>query len=149
MGTHAFVDWKRFLRDICAKPFIQHPFHIGGPGFKVEIDESVFNRRKYNHGCMVMEQRVFGGIDTATKQGSLVSVGNRNANILLPIIQQYVLPGSTIMSDCWAAYTTVAHLGYNHLTVNHTYFFVDPVYNMWMHSKRRFATLHRRVYVAV
>ena len=42
MGTHAFVDWKSFLRDICAEHFIRHPLRIGGPGVTVEIDESVF-----------------------------------------------------------------------------------------------------------
>ena len=128
MGTHAFVDWKRFLRDICAEHFIRHPLRIGGPGVTVEIDKSVFTRRKYNRGRMVM-----------------VPVDQRNADTLLPIIQQYILLGTTIVSDCWAAYNTIGHLGYNHLTVNHTYNFVDPITyahtntieNMWMRSKRR------------
>ena len=55
---------------------------------------------------MVMEEWIFGGIDTTTKQGFLVPVDQRNADTLLPIIQQYILPGTTIVSD-------------NHLTVNH------------------------------
>ena len=43
MGTHAFVDWKSFLRDICAEHFIRYPaIRVGGPGVTVEIDESVF-----------------------------------------------------------------------------------------------------------
>ena len=74
MGTRAFVDWKNFLRDICAEHFIHHPLHIGGPGVTVEVNESVFTRRKYNRGRMVMEQWVFGGIDAITKQGFLVPV---------------------------------------------------------------------------
>ena len=44
------------------------------------------------------------------------------------------------VSDCWAAYNNIANLGYQHLTVNHTYNFVDPithahtnnVENFWM-----------------
>ena len=80
MGTHAFVDWKSFLCDICTEHFIRHPLRIGGPGVAVEIDESVFTRRKYNRGRMVMEQWVFGGIDTTTKQGFLVPVDQRNAD---------------------------------------------------------------------
>ena len=53
MGTPAFVDWKCFLRDICAEHFIEHPLHIRGPSVTVEINESVFTRRKYNRGQMV------------------------------------------------------------------------------------------------
>lgn len=53
-------------------------------------------------------------------------VGNREANTLLPIIQNHVKPGTIIMSDCWSAYNKISSLGYEHHTVNHTYHFVDP-----------------------
>ena len=53
MSQHTFVDWKMFLRDVCAEYFINHPVRIGGVGRTVEIDESVFARRKYNRGRMV------------------------------------------------------------------------------------------------
>ena len=92
MDTHAFVNWKSFLCDICTEHFIEHLLHIGGPGITVEMDERVFT--------MVMEQWVFGGIDTTSKQGFLVPVDNCNADTLLSIIQQYVLQGTTIVSDC-------------------------------------------------
>ena len=68
-----------------------------------------------------------GGIDTTTRQAFLVPVEQRNADTLLPIIQQYILPGTTIISDCWAAYNNIENLGYQHLTVNHTYNFVDSI----------------------
>ena len=91
------VDWKMFLRDVCAEHFVNHPVRIGGVGRAVEIDESVFTRRKYNHGRMVREPWVFGGIDTTTKEGFMVPVDRRDANTLLPIIQNYILPGTNIL----------------------------------------------------
>jgi hypothetical protein len=53
--------------------------------------------------------------------------------------------GTTIISDCWAAYNTISNFNYQHLTVNHTYNFVDPntgahtqnVENMWCRAKKR------------
>jgi transposase-like protein len=72
-------------------------------------------------------------------------VQHRNAQTLLPVIQQYILPGTTVMSDLWAAYNTVANLGYTHFTVNHQVHFVDPVSwattnhieSLWQKAKSR------------
>ena len=76
---------------------------------------------------MIREQWVFGGIDTQTKAGFMVPVDRRDAATLLPIIQQFILPGTIIVSDLWGPYNTVGNLGYAHLTVNHSVNFVDPI----------------------
>ena len=65
-----------------------------------------------------------------------------SAQTLLPIIQQYVLPGTTIMSDEWRAYQQVTSLGMSHQTVNHSLHFVDPtsttqqIESTWAQTKR-------------
>lgn len=50
----------------------------------------------------------------------------RDAETLLPIIKKYILQGSTIISDKWAAYNKLSQHGYIHQTVNHSEHFVDP-----------------------
>ncbi|KAK0066001.1 transposase-like protein, partial [Biomphalaria pfeifferi] len=45
---------------------------------------------------------------------------------LLQIIKERILPGTTIMSDCWCSYDCLNSEGYRHQTVNHTYNFVNP-----------------------
>ena len=92
----------------------------------VEIDECLLVRRKNNAGHLVREQWVFGGYNIATKVGFMVPVDRRDAANLLPIIQQYITPGTTIISDLRAAYNTIETLGYQHLIVNHSVNFVDP-----------------------
>ena len=137
--------WRNFMRDICAEYFMQNPMMIGGPGVVVQIDESMFVRRKHNVGRPVGVQWVFGGIDCNTKEGFLVSVPRRDAATLIPILTRYVRRGTTVVSDLWRAYNMVGANGYNHLTVNHSLHFVDPVTgahtneveNMWMLAKRR------------
>lgn len=143
--SEAITNWKSYLREVCSLKLQDENEMLGGEGHVVQIDESLFVRRKYNVGRVPRQQWVFGGIDTTTKAVFLVCVEQRNADTLLPIIQERILPGTTIVSDLWAAYNTISHLGYDHLTVNHSINFVDPitfantqrVENMWMRAKRR------------
>ncbi|CAF1296695.1 unnamed protein product, partial [Rotaria sp. Silwood1] len=116
------------------------------PGHIVQIDESCFGKRKYQRGRLLNSQWVFGGIDIVTKQCFAVPVDNREAATLLPIIQEYVLPDTTIHSDEWKAYHNLGrNPDYVHLTVNHSLNFVDrttgvhtqKIENTWMLVKRK------------
>ena len=55
-------------------------------------------------------------------------VDNRSAETLLALIQRHVLPGTTIITDCWKGYKSdgLIELGMLHTTVNHSLHFVDP-----------------------
>ena len=72
-SEHTVVDWKQYCRDICVQYFTNHPQQICGVGHVVEIDESLFAKRKYNRGHRVAEQWIFSGYDPETKLGFLVS----------------------------------------------------------------------------
>ena len=56
----------------------------------------------------------------------MVMVDDCSASTLLPIIQQYIRPGTLIISDEWRAYCQIPSLGYTHQTVNHSQNFVNP-----------------------
>ena len=56
----------------------------------------------------------------------LVQVEDRTVATLMPVSQQFIKPGSTVISDQWAAYSEIGQYGYQHLTVNHSEHFVDP-----------------------
>ena len=147
---HTVVDWKQFCCDVCVSYILNHPERIGGEGQVVEIDESLFARCKYNLGRLIPEQWVFGGYDPPTKKGFLVPVARRDAATLLPIIQQWVQPGTTVHSDMWQAYNQLAAIGYQHGTVNHTLHFVYPatavttnrVEAMWQRAKNKVKAQH-------
>ena len=88
----------------------------------VEIDESKFGKRKYNRGKWVDGVWVFGGIerDSSPSKCFFQTVSDRSAATLIPIIKRCILPGTTILSDCWKAYNSLSAEGYLHETVNHS-----------------------------
>uniref|UniRef100_A0A914QRG4 ISXO2-like transposase domain-containing protein n=1 Tax=Panagrolaimus davidi TaxID=227884 RepID=A0A914QRG4_9BILA len=129
LSDATICDWLRFCRDICAEHYIRNPKRLGGVGSIVEIDETCVSRRKYNRGRILMEQVwVFGGVERGTNKVFMEIVEDRTAATLLPLIQKYILPGTTIISDLWRAYFRIGELpeAYTHLTVNHSINFVDP-----------------------
>ncbi|XP_064084126.1 uncharacterized protein LOC135199936 [Macrobrachium nipponense] len=127
LSQATICDWASFCREVAISWVFRNSGKIGGVGLTVEIDESKFGKRKYNVGRVIDGQWVFVGICRETRQCVLVPVKLRSAETLLPIIQQFFEPGTTIVSDCWKAYNCLQELGYQHLQVNHSLNFVDPV----------------------
>lgn len=93
---------------------------------------------------------VFGMVERGSNKCFMQVVANRSRNTLLPIIRQRILPCTTIMSDCWRAYSCLGTQGYGHMTVNHSVNFVDPVTaahtnsieGTWSATKRSLSTNH-------
>ncbi len=125
---------------------------IGGQGKTVQIDEAKFGKQKYNRGRLKVGVWVLGGICTETGDIFLVPVEKRNKETLLPIIINHVHPGTTIVTDCWKAYSDLSSHDFEHLTVNHTYNFVDPhsgahtqlIENTWWCIKRTLPPTYTR-----
>ena len=79
----------------------------------------------------------------------MVEVPDRSRATLEPIIQQFILPGSHIMSDGWPAYANIPQIGggiYMHDVIMHERRFVDPdnpdvhtqnIENTWLRAKRK------------
>ena len=49
----------------------------------------------------------------------MVPVEKRDRETLIPVIQKYILPGTTIISDYWKPYDILTDLDFEHLKVNH------------------------------
>jgi hypothetical protein len=78
---------------------------------------------------------VFGGIERDSGNCFLVPVLNGRAKTLLPIINSHILPETTIISACWAAYSRISETDtFLHKTVNHSYNFVNPL-DMNVHTQ--------------
>jgi hypothetical protein len=86
---------------------------------------------------------VFGGIERESGNLFLVAVPDRSATTLMAVISEWIEPGTTVISDWWAAYRDLDAHGYTHQTVNHTIAFVDArtgahtntIESKWRHVK--------------
>lgn len=135
-SSHTVVDYMSFCREICGRHFARHPIRIGGPSVVVEIDETILTKRKYHRGQLRAEQQwFFGGVEVGSGRCFMRPVAKRNAVTLLPIIQKYIMPGSIIISDQWAAYNNIDKLPelYQHYTVNHS----EVVFNSLVYMRIR------------
>lgn len=68
---------------------------------------------------------MFGGIEEESLKSFMFAVDGRSEATLLPIIETFVEKGTTIISDCWKAYTNLEKHGYKHSLVNHSKEFVN------------------------
>ena len=68
-SEHFIVDWNRYCRETVVSYFIKNLVRIGVSEHIVEIDESLFPRKKYNRGRIVPKQWIFAGYDPASKEG--------------------------------------------------------------------------------
>ena len=57
---------------------------------------------------------------------------------LIPVIQAHVHPSTIIHSDGWAAYNTLAQVGYVHVVIIHDQHFVDPVTGVHTNGVKRY-----------
>ncbi|XP_018368673.1 PREDICTED: uncharacterized protein LOC108764789 [Trachymyrmex cornetzi] len=125
-SSATIVDWFNFYREVCVFWTDIHSEKIGGLGHIVQIDEAKIGKRKYNCDRLIKGQWIFGGYEQGSKKMFIVPVEDRTETTLLPVIKEWILPGTTIVSDCWKSYDCLNNEGFQHLTVNHSYNFVDP-----------------------
>jgi hypothetical protein len=137
-------QWDLYLREVCMLSVQreQEMNRIGGPGVEVQIDESKFGKRKYNRGKRIQGTWVFGGVEILYHDNGrayagrcfAVAVPDRTRATLLPLLRQFVEPGSHISSDDWRAYWAIEDMTssrgqqmYTHDIVVHEHNFKDPI----------------------
>ena len=143
LSDTTIVDFRSFCSEVTDFWLDYNLEPIGGPGIVVELDETVCVKRKYNRGRVLKEIWIIGAIERISKKCfvkvlleeiNLAEITRdqrltrlrRDKDTLIPIIQQYIKPGSIINSDGWGAYVDLGNLGYEHNVVIHERHFVNP-----------------------
>ena len=146
------VQWYSYMRDVCADHFANNPVTVGGPDHIVQLNEfdSLMSAKwkkkkkkmKNEDGNVGPTERwVFVGVDLTTNIGFLSFVPNRSPDTLIPIIQQFILPGTTIHSNSLSTDMNITKIPvvprYVHEIVDHT----DLVECMWQKCQKKFETM--------
>lgn len=89
---------------------------IGGAGLTVEISQTVIVKRKSERGRVWAQLSLFGGVERGSKKHFIVPLvgplGEADGATLIPLIQRYIRPGSTIISAPCGAEDTLRGLDY-------------------------------------
>lgn len=59
-------------------------------------------------------------VEVGNEECCLIPVENTRKETLIPLILQYILPGTTVHTDSVRVYNILTFLGYYHLKVNHS-----------------------------
>lgn len=116
LGT--VVDWYAFCREVAVDYCLKNKTMLGGDGCVVEIDVAKFGKKKYKNGRLMDGQWVLGGVERGTDEMFFVPVDDRREETLLPVIAEWVKPGSVICTDTYKSFNKLKDLGYTHRAVS-------------------------------
>lgn len=159
LATQTVVERTSYCREVFVDWMYQYQRNkIGGEGYTVEMDESKISKRKYNGARR--GKWVVTGICRETKDIFVVPVLIKSKEIILQIIREKILPGSSIITDIWQAGQTDSYLSdpdFKLLKCAHKLNYIVPdkePYNFSWHEvhsgKPRFGSrkVHREEYMA-
>jgi hypothetical protein len=130
---------------------------LGRNGVRVQLDESVISRLGKIRSPTSTDDNVsqtiwlFGGIDESNKKKFFMKiVPNRQAITLKNVVEQFVHPGSILVTDGYPSYPVVAcSLNMSHFVVNHSEGFTNQtgdhtnnIENLWSHLKLSISSKH-------
>ncbi|GFW58268.1 DDE_Tnp_IS1595 domain-containing protein [Trichonephila clavipes] len=72
----------------------------GGPDVIVEIDESMFGKRKYNRGKQVNGTWVFGRIERSSNTCFFHVIQDKSKDTFRQLIKSSIKEGTTVIWDC-------------------------------------------------
>jgi len=126
LSSRTVSNFYHLFREVFSVILEEQSKPVGGPGVVIEIDEWKFEKRKLNKGRPVDGLCMFGGIerDSDPPKCFVVPVEDHTASSLIPLIKQWILPGTTVLSDGWKAYKTLQAEELFHQTGNHSLNFV-------------------------
>ncbi|CAH8853831.1 unnamed protein product [Trichobilharzia szidati] len=140
------VQWYQHCQEVASQKISGITCALGGIGVVVHIDETFIKQKMNRSKGEANDVWVLGLYDTNLRKGLVERIPNRSADVLIPIIQRLVLPGTTIHTDEWEGYSQLSSLGYIHNKFKRSSELVNPITGTHKNSIVGFlANLKRRI----
>lgn len=98
LNKNTVTSWYSRCRNVCMYACYNEAELLGGPGKVVELDEYLFGIGKDQ------DKLVFGGVEHGSGKCFFDTVDEISNEGLFNVIQRFILPGSTIISNFWKEY---------------------------------------------
>jgi len=112
------TDWMSYCRAVCVEICVKESVQLGGAEVVVELTESEFEQQKPIKGKKVNGNWVFGGFERESNKFFIRVVEHNDRMTLFEIIKELILPGTTIVSDCWQTYDCLSDESFINLQTN-------------------------------
>ena len=113
-SSNTRLDRRSFCSEV-SFDWLHNQEPIGGTDIIDEIDETYFVKRKYDRGRQLRDVWLFRGVERISKKKFIIPLHeegqDRSSRTLIPLIKQYIRPGSIVISDGRTSYRTVANEG--------------------------------------
>lgn len=126
LSSKSVFDRFSRCREVAFDYCIKNSVKLGGVGKVVELYEAQFGKGKYSCG-RITDSRVWAisGIERGSQNIFLATVDSRDEETLSKIIQENILPGTHISTDCCNFYENLEDCGYQVSTLEESKKFVD------------------------
>ncbi|KAA0188232.1 hypothetical protein FBUS_03243, partial [Fasciolopsis buskii] len=159
-------EWLYCIREVCRETNKELKERLGGveeedaePGYcrVVEVDEALFTCRLKDRNGKDCVRKIWlvGGAERGTDRVFLVRCpqNSRDAFSLIPVVREFIKPGTAIITDDWEGYAPLNDLpeGYQHYVAQRSRGILHPgqeavhiqkITCLWSHWKRSFENLN-------
>lgn len=104
VSSSTVISWYHYCREVVEDYCYRNKSMLGGKDVVVEIDEKKYGRKKIKKEVSI-PRWVFGGVEKDSGKIFLVTVDDRSEETLLAVIKDWIIPGSTIITDTFKSYS--------------------------------------------
>lgn len=104
MDIRTASDLFTFCKEMCIIDLIKSSVKIGGKNVYIEVDVCKLGETKYSGDEFSAGKFIMGGIDKRTKDSFFTVIDRNTRRDFFNAIEEWVLPGSVLLSECWQSY---------------------------------------------
>ncbi|VDM26724.1 unnamed protein product [Toxocara canis] len=138
VSSQTVCIFRSYFREMCVQFCVKESCEIGGVDKVVELGECMFGKRRFQRGNQVEGKWIFAGVEKGSNKCFFSVVKSRDKKALLTTIQTFVLPGTTIYSECWKSYGCLEDEEFMNLSAGNSLSFVNGSEGTWSLIKRQF-----------